>query len=290
MDGYTFVKGYRDNMSLRKSFNALSSQVFGIDFEKWYERGFWTGKYDPYSLVDGDKVIANVSVNKINLIIEGERKSAVQLGTVMTHKDYRGKGFSGVLMKKVLEEFRGVDLIYLFANSTVLEYYPKFGFHAVEEQQPVMELAGKGQRVTLKKLDGQSDEDIKFIFHLAKSKMALADRFSTTDTAELLMFYCTYVFPENIYYWPEKDMIILMNIEGETLHIYDVITYKKVDLQETAARVAPPTVKKVRFHFTVPVSSRITTEDFRGDEVLFVRPASGLVLLDNFKHPVTSQA
>ncbi|MGD6968452.1 GNAT family N-acetyltransferase [Rossellomorea vietnamensis] len=119
MNGYTFVKGYRDNISLRKSFNSLASQVFGIDFEKWYERGFWTGKYEPYSLVDGDKVIANVSVNKINLIIEGERKGAVQLGTVMTHKDYRGKGLSGVLMRNVLEEFKDVDLIYLFANSTV---------------------------------------------------------------------------------------------------------------------------------------------------------------------------
>lgn len=153
-----------------------------------------------------------------------------------------------------------------------------------------MELAGKGQSGTLKKLDGQSDEDIKFIFDLAKSKMPLADRFSTTDTAELLMFYSTYVFPQNIYYWPEKEMIILMNIEGETLHMYDVITNKKADLQETAARVAPPEVKKVRFHFTVPVSSQIKTEAFRGDEVLFVRPASGLVLPDNFKHPVTSQA
>ncbi|MGM0843832.1 MAG: hypothetical protein ACQEUT_02560 [Bacillota bacterium] len=68
MRGYTFVKGYRG------SFNSLAFQTFSINFEKWYELGFLKNKYDPYSLVDGKKVIANVLVNKIHMIIEGKRK------------------------------------------------------------------------------------------------------------------------------------------------------------------------------------------------------------------------
>ncbi len=290
MNGYTFVKGCRDNADLRGSFNTLAAQVFGINFESWYNKGFWTDKYEPYSFLDGDKVIANVSVNRINMMVEGERKRAVQLGTVMTHKDYRGKGLSGALMRKVLEDYQYVDAMYLFANSTVLDFYPKFGFHAVEEQQPVMKLAGGGEGVLLNKLDGQKEEDIRFIFQCAEKRIPLTRRFTTTDAAELLMFYCTYVFPQNIFFWPEEEMIILMDVEGETLHIFDIITSKEVDLQAAAAKIAPPEVRKVNFHFTVPTGSQITTEAFRGDEVLFVKPSKEFVLPENFKHPITSQA
>ncbi|MFS0871054.1 GNAT family N-acetyltransferase [Paenibacillus xylanilyticus] len=64
----------------------------------------WGERYIPFSFVDGDQVIANASVNIHELIIHGEKKKAIQIGTVMTHPDYRGKGFSTRLMNKILED------------------------------------------------------------------------------------------------------------------------------------------------------------------------------------------
>lgn len=41
-----------------------------------------------------DQIIANVSVKKMDLEVNGESKRALQIGTVMTHPEHRGKGLS----------------------------------------------------------------------------------------------------------------------------------------------------------------------------------------------------
>jgi len=130
-----FVKNYRDDEVLRKSFSVLAMGTFEISFEEWYQKGFWNERYIPYSYVQGDQVVANVSVNSLDLVIEGEQKRAIQIGTVMTHPDYRRRGLSASLMNKVLEDYENqYDVMYLFANESVLDFYPRFGFQAVDEQ------------------------------------------------------------------------------------------------------------------------------------------------------------
>jgi len=62
---YEIRKNYRDNEGLRKSFNELANQTFGINFENWYQNGFWKDNYNPYSVVVDGEVVANVSVNKL---------------------------------------------------------------------------------------------------------------------------------------------------------------------------------------------------------------------------------
>ena len=74
----------KDNEKLRKSFNELAALVFGIHFEEWYQRGYWTNRYIPFIFAEGDKVVANVSVNVLDFVINGERKKAIPLGTVMS--------------------------------------------------------------------------------------------------------------------------------------------------------------------------------------------------------------
>lgn len=109
---------------------------YGFDFEEWYQNGYWKDRYIPYALLDGNNVITNVSVNIIDFFVMGEKKTCIQIGTVMTDKEYRNQGLNRFLMKKVLEEWRErCDVIYLFANDSVLNFYPKFGFVSVPEYQ-----------------------------------------------------------------------------------------------------------------------------------------------------------
>jgi hypothetical protein len=83
MKDLTRVRNIKDNQQLRASFNELAMNVFGISFEGWYEKGFWTEKYDPFCFVDNSTVIANVSVNILELIMNGEKRRALQIGTVI---------------------------------------------------------------------------------------------------------------------------------------------------------------------------------------------------------------
>ncbi|MBN6185372.1 GNAT family N-acetyltransferase [Aneurinibacillus sp. BA2021] len=128
MSLYERISDYKENRKYRESFIELARQVFGIDFTRWYEKGCWDGNYVCYSYVDRARVVANVSINKMTVIVEGKEYKAIQIGTVMTHPEYRKQGLSKKLMYHVIDTYeKECDFIYLFANDSALDFYPAFG-------------------------------------------------------------------------------------------------------------------------------------------------------------------
>ena len=103
------LHSYRENEELRQFFNELATKVFGLNFEGWYQNGFWKDNYNPYSVVEDGKVVANVSVNTCDMNYDGTVKHLLQLGTVMTNPDFRGKGYSRKIMERIIDDFEGVD-------------------------------------------------------------------------------------------------------------------------------------------------------------------------------------
>ena len=133
---YTFLIGYQKDNKYRAAFNNLVEKVFGFSFEEWYRAGYWNEKYIPYTLFDGERAVANVSVNIMDFNTFGEQQRYIQIGTVMTDEDYRNKNLSRFLMEKVLDEWsEKCNFIYLFANNSTLGLYPKFGFSSVREYE-----------------------------------------------------------------------------------------------------------------------------------------------------------
>lgn len=106
---YTYIKSYKDNDKMRKSLNELTEKTFGFNFENWYSNGFWGDKFIPHSLVDGDKIIAHGSVSLMDFDLDGIGKHYIQIGTVMTDKNYRGEGLSRYLMERVIDEYKEGD-------------------------------------------------------------------------------------------------------------------------------------------------------------------------------------
>lgn len=135
MEHLQFVTDYKKNEQLRTSFTRLAADTFGLELNRWYQEGFWDEGYIPFSYAAGEQIVANVSVNPLDVVIGGSSKKAVQLGTVMTHPDYRQQGLSAALMNKVMEAYSSsCDFMYLFANDSVLDFYPRFGFTPVREE------------------------------------------------------------------------------------------------------------------------------------------------------------
>ena len=124
---------YRNDKELRDSFNELAGKVFGLNFEGWYQNGFWKEAYDPYSVIEDGKVVSNISVNRCDMNYKGKTVHLIQLGTVMTDPDYRGRGYARLLMERVMEDITDADGIYLYGNDSVAEFYPKFGFAESKE-------------------------------------------------------------------------------------------------------------------------------------------------------------
>jgi GNAT superfamily N-acetyltransferase len=294
MNAFTIEKNLKDNEELRKSFNALAFKVFGISFEDWYKKGYWKDRYKPFSLIAGNKVIANVSVYELDLVIDGVTKRAVQIGSVMTDPDYRNKGLSRILMNEVVTEYENkYDVMYLYANHSVLDFYPKFGFHSIQEYQYSMEInkVKNDSKTDIRKLDGNSEEDLNFIYQFASERWPISNLFATKNTQDLLMFYCLYVFTNNLYYLEEVDVIVIYKIEGNQLHIFDSLCKEKVQFENIIKQIATENTKQLVLHYTPDYEGfQFQKEPFHDDTVLYVKINGDTLLPNHFKHPITSQA
>lgn len=289
---YYFISDYKDNEMFRESFNLLTEQVYEFNFKDWYEAGYWQERYIPYSLADGGKIVANVSVNVIDFIVLGEKKTYVQIGTVMTDTEYRGFGLSRFLMEKVLEEWESkVELIYLFANDSVLDFYPRFGFEMCQEYQYSAHISKKDCASKIRRLNMKNVQDQAFVYEMVQQTVPFS-KISMRDNAELIMFYCTSFMAEQIYYIEDEDVVVIYELEQDTLFLYDVFSQKTVELEYIIQAIASDQTKKVVFGFT-PINSSNYEKNVLKEEdtTLFIKGGKKSPFeLEDLMFPVLSHA
>ena len=242
---YIFSNKVRDNDILRESFNKLTRQTFGFDFINWYALGHWGKWYIPQALLDGEKVVSNVSVNLMQFDMQGVQKNYIQLGTVMTDKDYRGQGLNRQIMERVLEEYVGkVDGIYLFGNDEVLDYYPKFGFQASKEYEYYMSLGsedvGKLIPYALEKVDMSDKEQSEQIVKIIKAypdnsgEVNENDGLYMSENLGLYQFWLDAAYANQVYYVPEVGVYVIAEWEKQVLRIHQIFGKQRVDIPRLA--------------------------------------------------------
>ncbi|MBC1728504.1 GNAT family N-acetyltransferase [Listeria seeligeri] len=289
---YQLISDYKDNELYRKTFNDLAESTFDINFEEWYKQGFWNDKYVCYSYLDKNKVIANVSINKMDLIYQGNDYRALQIGTVMTHPDYRNQGLAQELINHVISKYeQDYDFFYLFANDTVLDFYPKFGFERVEESSFTVDATSlKKRNYKIKKLNPDDESDFQLISRIVSNRVPLSSILEVKNSEDLLMFYLLIALRDAIYYIEELDAIVLYEQEEEDLYVLDIISTKKLDIVEVLGFLANKEIETIHVSFTpeknkyVDASYIIETED-----MLFMRP-NLFTANPYFLFPATSHA
>lgn len=124
------IRDYMQDAAARAALGALTQAAFGFDFEAWAARGFCAhGAYVPYSFEEDGRILSNVSVNRMEFCLNGEKRRWLQLGTVATREDMRGRGLARRLVEIALaDSMDGCDGVYLFANPEAAGFYEKCGF------------------------------------------------------------------------------------------------------------------------------------------------------------------
>jgi predicted GNAT family N-acyltransferase len=292
MKNLMLIKDYKDNPQLRQSFNKLAQHTFGIDFEKWYVHGFWDERYVCYSYIDNQNVIANASINKMELLINGQRKSALQLGTIMTHPEYRKRGLSAGLIQSILQEHEtNFDVLFLFANQSVLDFYPKFDFVPIQESLFSHEIVKNtiDHEECRRKLDPSNKNDLNLIIELSSRRIPNSQVFGADHTQHITLWYCLTVYNEDIYYIEAERVIVICQTKQNKLHVFDVISEHEVSFQRIIHKVAAREIDEIIFHFTPDYKDiNVKRETNSLGDVMFVKTA--LELPKFFKYPVTSQA
>ncbi len=274
---YNLVKNYKANETLRTSFNALTQRTYGFDFENWFQLSYWTDSYRPYSLVHQNQVVANVSANIIDFLIQGKNYKTLQIGTVMTDIAYRNKGLSAALMQEVFKDFEGqYDFMYLFANDSVLEFYPKFGFVKAEETIHSKIIHKPATTPSARQLNMSNSEDVSLLLRLLETKVPNA-AVSMQGNPGLYMFYLTSFMSECIYYIENLNVIAIAEIEGDTLNLMDFFSSQAIQPELVATALMNQNTMTLKLGFT-PLctegynASTLTVEDttlfIKGDQVI----------------------
>lgn len=246
---YRLVTEFKHKSELRHSFNELTKKTYGFDFEQWYLEGYWEEKYLPYSLLDGDKVIANVSVNIMDFSVFGEPKRYIQIGTVMTDHDYRQQGLSRLLMEVIIKEWEEkCDLIYLYANDSVTDFYPKFGFVPTQEFQYSKHVSNRDSKNLARKIDVDNKNDKELLFNIVSQSVTYSS-VAMLNNPYLVMFYAISFLKDNIYYLSDNKVIVVAEISHETVYIQDVFSTEKIPLDRIIDGIININTEKVILGF-----------------------------------------
>ena len=243
MKNYRIIKGYQEKEELRNSFNQLAGQTFGLDFEPWYQRGYWKDNYIPYSILDGKKVVANVSVNPMKFKYEEEEMNVIQLGTVMTAEAYRRKGLIRRLMEEIEKDYGDtVQGFFLYANQTVTEFYPQFGYQKSEEYEYFREISTSHEMRKLSQAQGVAAQKVKLQEEENRSRLETAIQNSLPQSClwqqnnlALTMFYVDGFLSDQVYEIKSQNAFVIAEIQDNFMLLQGVFAPTKVNMEEIIA-------------------------------------------------------
>jgi GNAT superfamily N-acetyltransferase len=247
---YRYAYDFKKNPDLRATFNALTKKTFGFDFEQWYLDGNWSYRYIPYTLFDDNMAVSNVSVCMLDFLVSGEPMKFVQIGTVMTDPAFQGKGLSRFLMEKVMDEWRdNCDLIYLFANDEVVDFYPKFDFIEANEYLHCRVIKSENPAPQARRLDLSVASDLHLLQTCVETAAPIS-KIAMQDGEFLIMFFATYIMQNSIYFIENLNTVVFADYDNDSLTLHDVFAPKIISLSSVIDAMATSSVSIVKLGFT----------------------------------------
>ena len=225
------VSNYASDPEKMAGLDELGMRIFGISFVKWKEQGLLGDNYIPYSFFSDGKVISNVSANLYTAQIYDKTYEVVQIGTVMTDPDYRGQGLAARLMRELLSNYyRENTLLFLFANASVLAFYPKFGFVRSGQKRYVFDadaLREVSRENTFRKLDWAISADRELFMRIASDRTPISRQFGLQGSSSPRMIYLTDdAYNQSLYYSESRDIAVCMSVEKEQITVHDIFLRK----------------------------------------------------------------
>ena len=278
----TITMTNKNDREYERMFDGLINEVFGVSFAPWLAEKLWDERYESYSIIQDNEIVSNVCIYKTDVLVGGQTVRAHQLGAVATRENERGKGLSRIIMNHVLSIYPDTPA-FLYANPSVTEYYPQFGFHRIETYCPgiAAEICNPiDKTVTLTPKDVLSDT--------FTGRSIFSSVIDDTNTQPIQAFHLLLDYTDCIYYLPDCGAIVVAEQESERLFIADVIA--KLPLAFGALRKELPFtgIEYVEFGFCPDwLGVEPCWEKVDGDKEPFLIRGDW-TLPDRFRFPVMS--
>jgi GNAT superfamily N-acetyltransferase len=276
---YNFISNAIKDEKLRSSYFKLIHKVFGLNFLPWYQSGYSGNDFIPYTLFLDDVAVSTVGIALNHFKWHNHSKKYVQISTVATDFNYRQQGLNKWLMAKVLEEwYNKCDCIYLYANDSVVDFYPKFGFIPTYEYRYSMPITKQNGVFRKMDLSIQKDIDLLIKKHIESNPFSLL----TMDRGiELMMFHCINFLSDNIYYVEKYDAIVIAEQENGDMFCYDVYTNNFCNLDDILGIIASEGNCTATLGFTPNGVGYTIKKANEEDTTFFVMNGKENILADN---------
>jgi predicted N-acetyltransferase YhbS len=239
------------SVELHDAFIRFVPQVFpSISFRRWYELGGWQPGYRSFAIFDGKNIVANASVQRMEVIVDGEVRTGWQLGAVGVLPEFRGRGLQRSLIQAALNRFDSNDFVFLFANEDVLDFYPLFGFRPITEWLFGADYSITPARGTLRRLSITSAEDRQLLGRIAADARPVTERFGARNYGGVLLWYWSNMHQQDFYYHEVDDAIVIAEHDMEVLRILDVLATGPIDLPSYLPQLVTEPVDHIEFAFT----------------------------------------
>ena len=257
---YRLIKNAIQSNADRTAYFELAKKIFGLDFSIWYRSGFCGDSFIPYTLYDNDAAIASVGVAVGEFQWQNSTIQYCQISTVMTDSFYRGRGLSRWLMELVLAEWtEKSDFIYLYANDSVLDFYPRFGFvkrHEYLYSIPICKKAG-----AYRNLDLHNPNDMALLTEKCKFCNNPFSALSMMNNFSHLMFHCVTFLYNDIFYVDEYDAVVIAEYRDDVLFCHDIFTTTQCNMADILAVFARETPTTVKLGFTPRMTGHCKCEE-----------------------------
>jgi predicted N-acetyltransferase YhbS len=240
---------------------------------RWRDHGGWTEDYEVFAIVDGARIVSTIGRSRMQLVINGEDQVGYQLGAIATLESYRRQGLARRLMNRVIEELDEPDQpIILFANDSVLDFYPRLGFKRIPQRRSTAEVFIEPSGTPARRCDPSSAADRSRLAKLCAQARPSRGPLAARDYHWILLWNLI-CGPATAFWLREVDALIAASVENERLVIHDVIARQPFDLELTIPALITQPVTELEFLFDPegwwPTAIRSELDD--ADSTLFVR-------------------
>jgi len=291
----TFISNPIIDEKFRDSYFDLVEKVFGLDFTPWYDSGFYSGNFIPYTLFDNTTAVSSVGVVINDLIYSDSLKRFIQISTVVTDTDYRKMGHGRWLTEMVLNEWQDkCDCIYLYANDSVLDFYPKFGFQPAHEYRYHMAVHNNPlQKIpdAYRKLDLSNQNDVDILVGAYKKANPFS-LFSMINGLDLMMFHCITFLHDFIYYVERYDAVVVAEEEENNLFCYDIFTDADCSINDVLGIIASNDIESITLGFTPKDKTGFSVEkaDEKDTTVFVLKDMENIFASNQITLPFLSRA
>jgi len=228
------------------AYDNLIKDVFHFSFEPWVARNLWDERYESYSIIENGKMLANVSIFKTDMLVNGQPIRAHQYGAVATRKSERGKGLSRLLMNHTLNKYPDTPA-FLGANETVIDFYPHFGFKPVQTYYPEIDIGINNSPEIAVKCH-PDDEAVQRALHNRQIYSNILDSVNT-QPVQICQMLTNGMYRNHIYFLPGCEAVTIAAQEGDELFLAEVIPTKTISMDALAKELPFQGVTSIEFGF-----------------------------------------